>query len=452
MAEIDILSINNKKIQDVEARKDIKTIKENQIKLIEDDTSMEGISDSVHDTLTTNDKTIIGGINEVNDKYKDIAKKIENVGQPTQEQINTAIDKAITDGKITGGSGINSTAKTLLATILKNAVYTTNQSANITALISALSSNESGGGTTPTVKTYTITNTLTKCTNSNSNTSVAENTSYITTITPNSGYELNTVTVTMGGADVTSTVYNNGKITINAVTGNIVITAVAKEKQVAVEMPTNGLVDLFDFRTCAYDNGSTTKIKATKGNGGLYGWFNSGVEKQDAKYGIKTSKTYSYSADYSTNGASANSSFTQVFMSYFSTNTGNNPLFNSSWGKLSNVGALTYTPNYIDTANASKKLAGENISGSRGGWTRIILTVDATTKICKLYINDKCISTHDGNSITDFKNWSTSISMKLLNINTNGDYYMTQFALYNKALSEVEVTEAMAYLKTLEVA
>ena len=82
MAEIDILSINNKKIQDVEARKDIKTIKENQIKLIEDDTSMEGISDSVHDTLETDDKTIIGGINELNSQFKDIAKQIEsgNIG------------------------------------------------------------------------------------------------------------------------------------------------------------------------------------------------------------------------------------------------------------------------------------------------------------------------------------------------------------------------------------
>ena len=74
MAEIDILSINNKKIQDVEARKDIKTIKENQINLVEDDTSMEGISDSVHDTLTTTNKKIIPAINEVNDKFKDIAK------------------------------------------------------------------------------------------------------------------------------------------------------------------------------------------------------------------------------------------------------------------------------------------------------------------------------------------------------------------------------------------
>ena len=36
MAEIDILSINNKKIQDVEARKDIKTIKENNIAMKKD--------------------------------------------------------------------------------------------------------------------------------------------------------------------------------------------------------------------------------------------------------------------------------------------------------------------------------------------------------------------------------------------------------------------------------
>ena len=155
MAEIDILSINNKKIQDVEARKDIKTIKENQINLVEDDTSIEGISDSVHDTLTSTNKTIIGGINELNSQFKEIAKQVENVGQPTQEQINTAIDKAITDGKITGGSGINSTAKTLLETILKNAIYSTDQSANITSLVSALSSGSSGGDTRTTTY-YTI--------------------------------------------------------------------------------------------------------------------------------------------------------------------------------------------------------------------------------------------------------------------------------------------------------
>lgn len=65
--------------KDSKARKDIETLnsqfKENQINLIEDDTSMEGISDSAHDTLETDDKTIIGAINEVNDKVTDIATK-----------------------------------------------------------------------------------------------------------------------------------------------------------------------------------------------------------------------------------------------------------------------------------------------------------------------------------------------------------------------------------------
>lgn len=41
MAETDILSINNKKIQDVEARKDIQVIKKNQINLVENDTAMK---------------------------------------------------------------------------------------------------------------------------------------------------------------------------------------------------------------------------------------------------------------------------------------------------------------------------------------------------------------------------------------------------------------------------
>ena len=175
--------------------------------------------------LTTTAKDVKGAVNEVAAQYKDIAKKVENVGQPTQEQINVAINQAIEDGKITGG-GINSTAKNLLQTILQNAVYTSDQSANITALITALGSNESGGGDTPTVKTYTITNNLTHCSNSNTSTSANENSNYIATITPTDDYTLTgaSVNITMGGTDITSTVYDNGTINISSVTGNIVIT------------------------------------------------------------------------------------------------------------------------------------------------------------------------------------------------------------------------------------
>ena len=76
---------------------------------------------------------------------------------------------------------------------------------------------------------YTVGGTLTKATNSNSATTAIKGQPYIATLTPDSGYAFgqNAVTVTMGGTDVTSTVYDDGAICIDNVTGNIVITATA---------------------------------------------------------------------------------------------------------------------------------------------------------------------------------------------------------------------------------
>lgn len=78
---------------------------------------------------------------------------------------------------------------------------------------------------TPT--TYGVTNTLTHV--SNSNPAEATNGSYLGIITADSGYEISSVTVTMGASDVTSTVYNenNGSIYIPVVTGNLTIVATA---------------------------------------------------------------------------------------------------------------------------------------------------------------------------------------------------------------------------------
>lgn len=72
---------------------------------------------------------------------------------------------------------------------------------------------------------YTITNNLSNCTSSNSSTTIEENSSYIATITASDGYKLSNVTVTMGGTDISSTAVSNGVITINSVTGDLVITA-----------------------------------------------------------------------------------------------------------------------------------------------------------------------------------------------------------------------------------
>ena len=82
---------------------------------------------------------------------------------------------------------------------------------------------------------YAVTTNLTNCTINNSAKSVVEGDSYSATISANSGYELKSVSVTMGGSPVT---VSGGVINISNVTGNIIITAVAEEKAVEVE-PTN---------------------------------------------------------------------------------------------------------------------------------------------------------------------------------------------------------------------
>lgn len=419
---------------DTEIKTDINTIK----------------TDLGTEELTTTAKNVKGAVNEVAAQYKDIAKKVENVGQPTQEQINAAIDKAIEDGKLTGG-GINSTAKNLLQTILQNAVYTSNQSANITALISALGNNEGGGGDTPTVKTYTITNNLTHCSNSNTNAIVNENSNYAATITPSNSYTLigASVSITMGGADITSTAYNNGNINIASVTGNIVITITATSSSSSSEMVTDGLVNYFDFRNAKYNNdgaGGSTIINATQGNGSLYTWAKNMVTEQN-NYGMKIGRSMLYNANsVGTNNVPLGTSFTAIFKCYL-TNT-SSPLFFNEYAATSNVSKLNYKPKY-KTTSSTANLAITSL-GSRldSGYDTVTLIVDGN--ISKLYFGTTLVQTNDGSTINDFQGWYDQLNgIGVLGGNNNG--YLTQMAVYNKALSEVQLVDMIDYLKTLEV-
>ncbi len=71
-----------------------------------------------------------------------------------------------------------------------------------------------------------VTPVLTDCSSSNKRLYVIDGQSYVTTITANDGYDMSSVTITMGGVDV-STFYKDGIISIPEVTGDIVITATA---------------------------------------------------------------------------------------------------------------------------------------------------------------------------------------------------------------------------------
>lgn len=82
------------------------------------------------------------------------------------------------------------------------------------------------------IVTCSVINNLNNATTSNGANVVTEGASYSATITANDGYELATITVTMGGVDITASAVNGNSITIANVTGNIVITATTAQVEV----------------------------------------------------------------------------------------------------------------------------------------------------------------------------------------------------------------------------
>ena len=95
-------------------------------------------------------------------------------------------------------------------------------------------------GTPETLHWYQpITKSLTGCTISNSATQVEYGESYTATIAPETGKELDTIAVTMGGTDITLTAVAGGVITIPKVTGAITITAAASAPQVSYTVTLN---------------------------------------------------------------------------------------------------------------------------------------------------------------------------------------------------------------------
>ena len=138
--------------------------------------------------------------------------------------IQAIVSEANTVGGTSGsGSGLSSNAKTLLIAILRNAIYNSDQSENITELEVELERTSDGGGAV----TYTVESNLTNVTSDNTKVLVDANASYTATLTADDGCVLDVVTVIMGGEDVTASVYADGVITIPAVTGDVIITATA---------------------------------------------------------------------------------------------------------------------------------------------------------------------------------------------------------------------------------
>ena len=108
-------------------------------------------------------------------------------------------------------------------------------------------------GTPETLHWYqAITANLTGCTISNSVSQVEYGDSYTATITPESGKEMTSLVVKMGGVDITSTAVSGADIGISKVTGAVTITAVASVPSVSYNVTLN--------LTNAASSNSTTSI------------------------------------------------------------------------------------------------------------------------------------------------------------------------------------------------
>lgn len=104
---------------------------------------------------------------------------------------------------------------------------------------------------------YAVTNNLTGCVNSNTAASVTEGGSYSGTITASAGYMMTgaTVSITMGGTDITGTAYSNGTISIASVSGALVITVTA----VAVTL--SSISAVYTQSVTVYPNTSLNSLK-----------------------------------------------------------------------------------------------------------------------------------------------------------------------------------------------
>ena len=125
-------------------------------------------------------------------------------------------------------------AAALLCTVLKNASYSADQAENLLYLEAALCHR--------TVCHIAVN--ADRVTVNNSAALLLSGDSYRATLTADKGYLLSSVTVTMDGLDVTDSVYSGGNVYIPGLTGDVVITAVAKAAStLVVDCVAKGMVN-----------------------------------------------------------------------------------------------------------------------------------------------------------------------------------------------------------------
>lgn len=300
------------------------------------------------------------------------------------------------------------------------------------------SGDDSNGEDTPEVTTYTIAYELVNITSNSSVFSVNEGASYSATLTAAGGYTLDgaTVSVTMGGADITADVYADGTVSIPAVTGDIaiIVSAVQVEQEAETVLPADGLLDFFDLRNAAPVDGVLTGA-----NGGiLYGV--GGTFDDYGQHDNMYSMTYNPDGEKTAKALGMN--VTVCTMAY-----GNKNCF--IWydhaGSPTNLAnTTTVNPKYVKTDGSASR-AGTFSLSTAGAYNFIAISISETE--CKVYLDGVLKHTWYAADIADFAAWANTVALRTEWGSSTG----TACAIYGKTLSDIEIMEVKAYFDTLEV-
>lgn len=297
---------------------------------------------------------------------------------------------------------------------------------------------------------YSISNVLDHVTSSNAASAINENASYNATLTPSSSYQISTVTVVMGGVDITSTAYSNGVINIASVTADVTITATAIY---VPSMVTDGLVTYFDGRTCEYNptaNGGKTVIYSSDGNYSSYSWANNVVISQDAVHGLKLTGRMNNVATVKdgTSPLVSGDEWTIVVQMYGEIFT--NPI---KFIAASNVASFAVGAPYTKTGGTKTYTSRTNVTNGYGGNTAQYMPFIMRASATKFELFDttgNAVYTKNASDISEFQSWAHDIGFS--NIGTSrDDRGLTFFAYYNKALSDAQVLDMVEYVHALEV-
>ena len=291
------------------------------------------------------------------------------------------------------GSGWNSTQIDLFEALTNVIVYTSpNASDIVNSLITSLR-NESSDVPKD---SYSVIYSLSNVVSSNITNSIKTGETYITTLNANRGYLLSSVSVKMGGIDITNDVYSDGTINIPSVTGNVIITAIAI---LATSYVANGLIHEFTNLNGPKIISGGQEIFTTPNN------------------------------------------FT-VFVAAKKTETMSN--YNHSWVAGETSREFDFWRNWNGSVNV--KQYHENLSL----YTNLNYTPDNLDEMIyacckqeerKLYLYDKGILKSSSKEVTSFSNLSGDLTI-------NANSVMPKILIYNRALTDEEIKQNISVMTT----